>query len=950
MKTTEAITGFLRQQYDAHNGKDLLDFYLLHEGALETQVNVAAGNGRPVPGRTSTYSDENGNEWWNIRIPKKADSEPEWSDYHLKWPLELHTEAIGSTGWDWRAKVSRYVGFDFDAIAGHAQGVGVTDEALDRVRQAAMDLPYVTVRRSTGGAGIHLYVFFADGVPTANHTEHAALARCVLGMMSHEAGFNFAAQIDACGGNMWIYHRKSTKENRGLELIKAGDPLARVPSNWRDHLEVVSRKRAKVRLDGIDDQNSDNFDRLTSSHPVVPLDEQHHAHIAHLEKAGFCCVWVQDHNLLQTHTVGFQQIADDAQFGIKGIYKTNSNGKDPATPNCFAFPMADGAWRINRFSPGISEAETWEQDGQGWTTCYFNRPAKLKTAARALKAKELKKGFEFETLADAAKALDAVGVTIDVPDAIKDRKAAVRILPEGRLSVEVPKVKAKVGQAGDPDSIGQWSDADKKTSWSQIIDGPPVEENTVVADTLPPVCDPHYLAGRHITKWAKDGHRTSIAMEGKLKLWLNGVWRDAIDKDVADHVTATIKAEFDTRAKLTGKAPLPVTRTCVQDTIGALRSLSIVTYQVPPFWIGDSLRAVDGAYLDARDFIAFRNGLMHLSSWLESPDNFYWLPPTPRYYSEHMLAFDFWPQAPEPTRWLQFLNELWDDPTCHDLLHEWMGYCMTTYAHFQKMMMMLGKPRAGKGTIWWVMEQMVGGSVASPDFESLLQPHGLAPLLGKQLALLPDAKSLPRKILSNVCTKLKAIIGQDPVLINPKNQPQITTRLPIKLTLQSNELIAIPDFSEAMQARQLFLRFDRSFIGQEDEHLKDKLLPELSGIANLALAGLRRLMERGRFTEPAASRELAKQIRHIGNPVAGYVESRCIIDDNLATPTTTLFADWEKWADEMDAEPMTPRKFGEHLLATVQSVRKTQNIGGRKVAGKAKRPFCFVGIGLKESA
>ena len=478
MKTTEAITGFLRQQYDAHNGKDLLDFYLQYEGALETQVNVAAGNGRPVPGRTSTYADENGNEWWSIRVPKKADSEPEWSDYHLKWPLEMHAEAIGSTGWDWRAKVSRYAGFDFDAIAGHAQGVGVTDETLDKVRQAAQDLPYVTVRRSTGGAGLHLYVFFADGVPTENHTEHAALARAVLGMMSHEAGFNFAAQIDACGGNMWLWHRKSTKENRGLELIKAGEPLTRVPGNWRDHLEVVSRKRAKVRLDGIADSDADNFDRLTSSHPVVPLDEQHLAHIAYLEKAGFCCVWVPDHNLLQTHTVGFKQIADDPEFAIKGVYDTNSSGKDPATPNCFAFAGPDGSWRIYRFSPGIAEAATWNQDGQGLTNCTFNRPATLKTAARSVKAKEIKKGrgFDFETLTDAAKALEAVGITIDVDEPLKDRPTVIETLKDGRLSVQLPKVKPKRGVVGDPDKIGGWSGADSKDKWSQIIDGPPIDD------------------------------------------------------------------------------------------------------------------------------------------------------------------------------------------------------------------------------------------------------------------------------------------------------------------------------------------------------------------------------------------------------------------------------------------------------------------------------------------
>ena len=60
-----------------------------------------------------------------------------------------------------------------------------------------MEIPWVTVRKSTGGNGIHLYVFLPD-VPTANHTEHAALARAVLGQMSALVGFDFKAKVDAC--------------------------------------------------------------------------------------------------------------------------------------------------------------------------------------------------------------------------------------------------------------------------------------------------------------------------------------------------------------------------------------------------------------------------------------------------------------------------------------------------------------------------------------------------------------------------------------------------------------------------------------------------------------------------------------------------------------------------------------------------------------------------------
>ena len=241
----------LQARRATHNGPDLLDRILSRPGALEIQINVAADNGEPVDGKRSTYTDGE-YEWFNIRIPKNAATTPEFHDYELRWPLDLHVEGIGWTGWDWQARRSRALGFDFDLIVGHAKGIGVSAEELERVKEAAKALPYVEVRKSTGGGGIHLYTYFdEDGIPTANHTEHAALARCILGMMSSETGFDFASQIDACGGNMWFWHRKMTPENEGLKLIKPAEKvlsLSDLPPNWRDHIEVVTRRRAKVRV------------------------------------------------------------------------------------------------------------------------------------------------------------------------------------------------------------------------------------------------------------------------------------------------------------------------------------------------------------------------------------------------------------------------------------------------------------------------------------------------------------------------------------------------------------------------------------------------------------------------------------------------------------------------------------------------------------------------------
>ena len=258
------------------------------------------------------------------------------------------------TGWDWQALRSRWVAFDFDSLTTHAKGAGLSKEELKAVKEAAKALSYVEVRRSTGGAGIHLYVYFdAAGIPCENHTVHAALARCILGRMSSDTGFDFASQIDCCGSNMWVWARKMTPENHGLERIKAATQVlseADLPTNWRDHIEVVTRKRSKVRVNGIaDDSDLSPFEALASSRKIIPLDASHRKQIEALQQSGFTTLWIDDHHLLQTHTCALKALRDGpdgAALKLIGPFETNSEGHNPGNPNCFLFPLLDGGWRV----------------------------------------------------------------------------------------------------------------------------------------------------------------------------------------------------------------------------------------------------------------------------------------------------------------------------------------------------------------------------------------------------------------------------------------------------------------------------------------------------------------------------------------------------------------------------------------------------------------------------
>ena len=242
-----------------------------------------------------------------------------------------------------------------------------------------MEIPWVTVRKSTGGNGIHLYVFLPD-VPTANHTEHAALARAVLGQMSALVGYDFRAKVDACGWILWVWHRKM-RGTDGLALLKQGEPLLYIPPDWRDHVPVVTGKarRTMPQILQVEDTRSDRdrlFDELTGQQLNVGLDAEHEKLIDFLRDNPSAWSWNQDHHMLVTHTYWLREA--HKALGLKGTFETLSTGRTQSTDiNCFAFPLRNGAWVVRRYGNGTAEAPTWSKDRQGYMRCFLNRDPDL---------------------------------------------------------------------------------------------------------------------------------------------------------------------------------------------------------------------------------------------------------------------------------------------------------------------------------------------------------------------------------------------------------------------------------------------------------------------------------------------------------------------------------------------------------------------------------------------
>ena len=214
------------------------------------------------------------------------------------------------------------------------------------------------------------------------------------------------------------------------------------------------------------------------------------------------------------------------------------------------------------------------------------------------------------------------------------------------------------------------------------------------------------------------------------------------------------------------------------------------------------------------------------------------------------MPFDYDPDAPEPKRWLRFLGELWPDATSDQngkdrvrcvrspetrgisgsdiacangailALQEWFGYVISGRTDLHAILLLVGPTRAGKGVISRTLGKLVGReSVAGPTLSGLRGEFGLAPLIGRPLAIVSDAR-LSGQDASVVVERLLSISGEDRLTVNIKYRPQWTGTLPSRLMVCSNELPRLSDASGAIAGRFLTLQLERSWLGKEDYGLE----------------------------------------------------------------------------------------------------------------------------------
>ena len=346
------------------------------------------------------------------------------------------------------------------------------------------------------------------------------------------------------------------------------------------------------------------------------------------------------------------------------------------------------------------------------------------------------------------------------------------------------------------------------------------------------------------------------------------------------------------------------------------------THAAAPCWLGGHEIA------PAAELVACLNGLLHLPTRRIST-------PTPRFFNMNATPFAYDPHAPAPVHWLQFLAEVWpDDPEAIATLQELFGYLLTPDTRQQKIFMIVGPKRSGKGTLARVLAEMLGtANVAGPTLDSMTKEFGLQPLLGKLAAIISDARLSGRADQKTVAESLLRISGEDRIDVNRKHKDAITLKLGVRFVLLTNELPRIADASGAMASRFVILTMGQSFFGREDHGLTAKLLRELPGILAWAVEGWHRLNARGHFVEPKSSAGAAQELADLGSPVGAFIRDECTCAPHAEIEVSKLFMAWQTWCAGMNIQrPGTVQDFGRDLKAACASITRTQpRINGVRV-------------------
>ncbi|WLA79598.1 DNA-primase RepB domain-containing protein [Bradyrhizobium elkanii] len=327
--------------------------------------------------------------------------------------------------------------------------------------------------------------------------------------------------------------------------------------------------------------------------------------------------------------------------------------------------------------------------------------------------------------------------------------------------------------------------------------------------------------------------------------------------------------------------------------------------------------------LQKQNVVFNQHGCVPTLSGLVNPRTGEITAPAPSHFTTWRIEHRYNPDA-TCRWWLQMLEDVFADRSPESralhiqLLQELLaaGLIDQKDKALSRALIMVGGSNFGKSRVIDVMGGLFGREVISVSLDSLggssPSPHATVPFARRVPWVLHEAFDAGKWHLTST---VKAIISGDAFPINMKRGRMFETEFTAPIFWGAN---LAPQFKEATKAitnRITIIECRREFdetkpvgAAAEARRLGFKnpsvmvLAHEAEGVLAWAMAGLRRLLERGHFVLPTESTQAAEVVRVESNIVAGFITECTTFDPNAMVSVPDFTASFASWWVENKGE------------------------------------------------
>ena len=305
------------------------------------------------------------------------------------------------------------------------------------------------------------------------------------------------------------------------------------------------------------------------------------------------------------------------------------------------------------------------------------------------------------------------------------------------------------------------------------------------------------------------------------------------------------------------------------------------------------------------------------------------------------------PAEGEPTRWLQYLEEVLPAADDRAWLCRYLGYCLTAHTREHVFVYLVGGGRNGKGILMRVMQLALGEYQTGIDADKLVgiqETHStwLAALAGARLATADEMMGGTWNTY-----RIKQLVAGDKQTARVMRQDQFDFMPKCKLILAGNQLPSFEDSTYAMKERMKIIRFSRTFLKeQRDVKLAEKLKAELPQIVGWLVDQAQAYFADGLLDDTANMESEIDTLFARSNPVRAWANEFLRFHSDAFTASDAMLESLER-----NAKVTVKRLSGEVLKEIKDAAKRHEvTIEADKKMIDGVRMRGFHGVELKENA